>query len=74
MAVIAFVGVDRAGSGPPPPSRRTDRRDVGHDRLEHGGVVEIGRGHHRGQQQPAAIAAQVELASRLATIDWIAPT
>jgi hypothetical protein len=58
-------------SGPPPPRRRPDRRDVGHDRLEHGRVVDVGGGHHHGQREPAGIADQVELASRLATVDWI---
>ena len=69
--VLAFVGVDLGGPAAPPPSWRTDRRDVLHDHLEHGGVVDVGGGHHRGQRQPAIVADQVELASRLATIDGI---
>src|SRR5215207_10192689 len=59
------------GAGASPPSRRPDRRNVGHDGLEHGGAVEVGRGHHDAQRHPAIVADQVELASRLATIDGI---
>jgi hypothetical protein len=70
-AVIALVGVDRTRAGPPPPSRRPDRRDVVHDRLEHDGVVDVGRGHHNTQRHPAIVTDQMELASRLATIDGI---
>jgi len=71
LVAHALVGVDLDGSGAPPPSLRTDRRNVLHDRLEHGGVVDVGGGHHRGQRQPATVADQMELASRLATIDRI---
>jgi hypothetical protein len=51
--------------------RRTDRRDVIEDRLEHGGVVDVGGGDGRGQRQPTTVADQVELAPGLATIDGI---
>ena len=70
-AVIALVGMDPGGSGTPPSSRGTDRRDVLHDRLERGGVGDVGGGHHRGQRQPATVAGQVELGPGLATIDGI---
>jgi hypothetical protein len=69
--VVALVSVDRARPGAPPPSRRTDRRNVIQDRLERAGVVDVGGGHRGGQRQPATVADQVELASRLAAVDWI---
>ena len=69
--VVALVSVDRARPGASPPGRRTDRRNVIQDRLERAGVVDVGGGHRGGQRQPATVADQVELASRLATIDWI---
>jgi hypothetical protein len=70
-AVIAFVGVDLGRSSAPPPNSRADRRNVLHDRLEHGGVARVGGGDGRGQRQPAAVADQVKLAPGLATIDRI---
>src|SRR5436309_3063093 len=42
----SLVGVDLGRSGAPLPRRCPDRWDVGHDGLEHGGVVDVGRGHH----------------------------
>jgi hypothetical protein len=70
-AVIPLVGMELGGPSAPPPRRGPHRRHVIHDRLEHRGVVDIGGGHRCGQRQPTAVADQVELASRLATIDWI---
>jgi len=70
-AVIALICMDRTGAGAPPPRRCPDRWDVLHDGLEHGGVVNVGRGHHGGQGQPAAVTDQLQLGSRLATIDGI---
>jgi hypothetical protein len=58
-------------SSAPLPRWRADRRDVIHDRLEHGGVVDVGGSDHGGQRKPTAVADQVDLASRLATIDRI---
>jgi len=63
--------MDLAGPAPPLPGRRADRRHVVKDRLKHGGVAGVGGGHRSGQRQPTAVADQVKLASRLATIDWI---
>jgi hypothetical protein len=70
-AVRGLVSVDRAGSSAPLPRRRADRRNVLHDRLEHGGVIDVGGSDHGGQRQPTAVADQMELGSRLATIDRI---
>jgi hypothetical protein len=70
-AVVGLVGVDLARSSAPLSRWRANRRDIVEDRVEHGGVVDVGGGHHRSQRQPATIAHQVKLASRLATIDWI---
>ena len=70
-AVVPLVSVDLAGSGTAPSRRGADRWHVVHDRLEHGGVVDVGGRHHRGKRHPTAVADQVELGSRLATIDWI---
>ena len=70
-AVIALIGGELAGPGTPLACGSPDRRDVVHDGLEHGGVVDVGRGHHRRQGQPAAVADQLQLGPRLATIDWI---
>jgi hypothetical protein len=58
-------------SGAPTARRRTDRRNVIQDRLEHDGVGHVGGGHDRGQRQPTTVADQVELAPGLATIDGI---
>jgi hypothetical protein len=70
-AVVCLVGVDLARPGAPTARRRTDRRDVVEDRLEHDGVVDVGGGDGRGQRQPTTVADQVELAPGLATIDGI---
>ena len=70
-AVIAFVGVDRAWPGAPMARRRTDRWNVIQDRLERGGVVDVGGGHRGGQGQPAAVADELELGPGLAPIDGI---
>jgi hypothetical protein len=67
----SLVGVDLGRSSAPPPRRRTDRRHIVQDGCEHGGVSGVGRGDRRGQWQPVAVADQVQLASRLATIDGI---
>jgi hypothetical protein len=40
-AVIALIGVNLGGSGAAPPRRRADRRDVGQQRCEHGGIGEV---------------------------------
>jgi hypothetical protein len=70
-AVIALVSVELAGPGAPPACRRSDRRHVVHDGLEHDGVVDVGRGHHCSQGQSTAVADQLQLGPRLATIDGI---
>jgi hypothetical protein len=71
LAVIALVRMDLGGSDAPPPRRPADWRDVIQDGLKHRGVVDVGGGDRGGQRQPAAVADQVELAPRLATIDGI---
>jgi hypothetical protein len=56
-AVIALIGGELAGPGTPLACGRQDRRHLVHDGLEHGGVVDVGRGHHRRQGQPWGVAA-----------------
>jgi hypothetical protein len=68
VAVITFVGVDRARAGTAPPRRRPNRRNGRHHGLEQDGVVDVGRGHHCRQGEPA-VAGQVGPGSRLARID-----
>src|SRR5512132_1420893 len=70
-AVISLVCVKLDGPGAPPPRRGPHRRHVLQDRLEHGGVVDVGGGDRGGQREPSCVADQVELAPRPATIDWI---
>jgi hypothetical protein len=70
-AVIPLVSVDLVGSLAPPPRWRADRRNILQGGREHGGVGHVGGGDHRGQRQPTAIADQVKLGPRLATIDGI---
>jgi hypothetical protein len=70
-AVVALVSVDRVRPGAALTRGRADRRDIVDDRRKHGGVGDVGGGHHRGKRQPAPVADQVQLAPRLATIDWI---
>jgi hypothetical protein len=70
-AVVALVRVDRAGPGAAPSRGRADRRQVVHNRLEHGGVVDVGGGHHRGKRQPGTVADQVELGPGLAPVDRV---
>jgi hypothetical protein len=71
MAVIPLVGMDFGGSSAPPPRWRAHRRDGVDNGLQHGHVNDVGGGHRGGQRQPVAVADQVELAPRLATIDRI---
>jgi hypothetical protein len=70
-AVVPLVGVDLARSLAPLSRRRPDRRNVIQDGCEHDGVAGVGGGHRRRQRQPTAVADQVELGPRLATIDGI---
>jgi hypothetical protein len=72
--VVALVSVDRARPGAPPPSRRTDRRNVIQDRLECAGVVDVGGGHRGGQRQPATVADQWSLLPGLPRSTGFAPT
>src|SRR4029453_4452253 len=72
-AVVRLVAVDLVGSPTPPTGWGRHGRDIIQERLEHDGVARVGGGDHRRQRQAARVAAKVELAPRLATIDWIAP-
>jgi hypothetical protein len=54
LTVVGLVGVNLAQPGAPTARRRTDRRDVVEDRLEHDGVVDVGGGDRRGVRVAAA--------------------
>jgi hypothetical protein len=71
VAVVPLVGVEASGSSALPPRRRAHRWNVVHHGRQHGHVSDVGGGDHRGQWQPTAVADQVELAPRLATIHGI---
>jgi hypothetical protein len=70
-AVVGLVSMDRLWTGAPLPRWRADRWDVVEDRCQHGGVIDVGGGDHRGQWQPATLADQVKLGPGLAAIDRI---
>jgi hypothetical protein len=63
--------MDLGRSAAPATRRAPHRRDIVEQRLEHRGVVDVGGGDHGGQRQPTTVADQVQLGSRLATIDGI---
>jgi hypothetical protein len=71
MAVVALVSVDRSRPGATPTRRGADRRQIVYDRLEHGRVGDDSGSDRGGKRQPTAVADQVQLAPRLATIDRI---
>ena len=73
-AVVALVSMRLGRSGPPPPSRRADRRNVGHDGLERGGVVDVGRGHHRVRGSPLPSQTRWSLLPGLPRSTGFAPT
>jgi hypothetical protein len=69
--VIRLVGVEFAGPSATPPGGHADRRDVVQHRLQHGGVVGVGRAYDHRQRQPIRLASHMELGAGLASVDGV---
>ena len=63
--------MDPGGSSAPTARECTHRWDVVTHGRQHGHISDVGGRDGRGQRQPVPVAAQMELAPGLATIDGI---
>jgi hypothetical protein len=69
--VVGLVGVTLVEAAASATSRRPNFGNVVQQRLEHGRVWEVGRGHQQRQRQPGALIGQVQLGPGLGPVDRV---
>jgi hypothetical protein len=69
--IVGLVRVDLLRAAAPLACWRAHRGDVVQQRLEHGAVACVGRGHQQRQRQPAAVNRQVQPAPGLGSVDRV---
>ena len=72
--IVGLVSVERVRPASPPTQGAKHPRDVVEQRLQHRAVIDVGRGHHDGEREAAALTRDMELGSRLARSTGLAPT